>query len=576
MPIPESFIEEVTARNDIVDVVSSYVNLTKTSGNNKFGLCPFHSEDTPSFCVNRAKQMYYCFGCNKGGGVVNFIMEEEHLSFPEAVEFLAERVGMHMPETADIQENTTRKRMLALNKDAALFFREKLFSAEGEKAREYVSNRRLTSATVNNFGIGYAPDDWNSLTKAMREKGYSEEELLLADLCRKGRNGGIYDTFRDRLMFPVISVRKEVLGFSGRALNPDARAKYMNSSDTPVYKKSRQLFALNLAKNSRCGYIILAEGNIDVASLHQAGFDSAVASLGTALTPEQARLIAGYTNEVIIAYDSDEAGVKAAQRAITILEKLDIKVRVLQMEGAKDPDEYIKIKGADAFRNLIESSEDQIEFRLSRINSKYDLSRDEDRVAYIKEAVALVARFPGKVERVIYSERIAENARTDKAAVSKEVERVRSVMQKSAKRRLDTSETRPIQQSGRKSIGINYTNPESAACEEQIIGKLAFDPAAAAAIELPSPELFTSPELRKIYTVITEKIKNGESLNINLLGTLLTQSEISLFTSITQSPGSSDTAGLQDCIDRLKSLSSQSEMDLNKLAETLRERKSYR
>ena len=555
MPIPESFIEEVTARNDIVDVVSSYVNLTKTSGNNKFGLCPFHSEDTPSFCVNRAKQMYYCFGCNKGGGVVNFIMEEEHLSFPEAVEFLAERVGMHMPETADIQENTTRKRMLALNKDAALFFRKKLFSDEGEKAREYVGNRRLTSATVNSFAIGYAPDDWNSLTKAMREKGYSE---------------------RDRLMFPVISVRKEVLGFSGRALNPDARAKYMNSSDTPVYKKSRQLFALNLAKNSRCGYIILAEGNIDVASLHQAGFDSAVASLGTALTPEQARLIAGYTNEVIIAYDSDEAGVKAAQRAITILEKLDIKVRVLQMEGAKDPDEYIKLKGADAFRNLIESSEDQIEFRLSRINSKYDLSRDEDRVAYIKEAVALVARFPGKVERVIYSERIAENARTDKAAVSKEVERVRSVMQKSAKRRLDTSETRPIQQSGRKSIGINYTNPESAACEEQIIGKLAFDPAGATGIELPSPELFTSPELRKIYTVLTEKIKNGESLNINLLGTLLTQSEISLFTSITQSPGSSDTAGLQDCIDRLKSLSSQSEMDLNKLAETLRERKSYR
>ena len=576
MPIPESFIEEVTARNDIVDVVSLYVNLTKTSGNNKFGLCPFHSEDTPSFCVNRAKQMYYCFGCNKGGGVVNFIMEEEHLSFPEAVEFLAERVGMHMPETADIQENTTRKRILALNKDAALFFRSILFSDEGEKAREYVSNRRLTSATVNNFGIGYAPDDWNSLAKAMREKGYSEEELVLADLCRKGRNGGIYDTFRDRLMFPVISVRKEVLGFSGRALNPDARAKYMNSSDTPVYKKSRQLFALNLAKNSRCGYIILAEGNIDVASLHQAGFDSAVASLGTALTPEQARLIAGYTNEVIIAYDSDEAGVKAAQRAITILEKLDIKVRILQMEGAKDPDEYIKLKGADAFRNLIESSEDQIEFRLSRINSKYDLSRDEDRVAYIKEAVALVARFPGKVERVIYSERIAENARTDKAAVSKEVERVRSVMQKSAKRRLDTSETRPIQQSGRKSIGINYTNPESAACEEQIIGKLAFDPACAAGIELPSPELFTSPELRKIYTVITEKIKNGESLNINLLGTLLTQSEISLFTSITQSPGSSDTAGLQDCIDRLKSLSSQSEMDLNKLAETLRERKSYR
>ena len=576
MPIPESFIEEVTARNDIVDVVSSYVNLTKTSGNNKFGLCPFHSEDTPSFCVNRAKQMYYCFGCNKGGGVVNFIMEEEHLSFPEAVEFLAERVGMHMPETADIQENTTRKRMLALNKDAALFFRKKLFSDEGEKAREYVGNRRLTSATVNSFAIGYAPDDWNSLTKAMREKGYSEEELLLADLCRKGKNGGIYDTFRDRLMFPVISVRKEVLGFSGRALNPDARAKYMNSSDTPVYKKSRQLFALNLAKNSRCGYIILAEGNIDVASLHQAGFDSAVASLGTALTPEQARLIAGYTNEVIIAYDSDEAGVKAAQRAITILEKLDIKVRVLQMEGAKDPDEYIKLKGADAFRNLIESSEDQIEFRLSRINSKYDLSRDEDRVAYIKEAVALVARFPGKVERVIYSERIAENARTDKTAVSKEVERVRGVMQKSAKRRLDTSETRPIQQSGRKSIGINYTNPESAACEEQIIGKLAFDPAGATGIELPSPELFTSPELRKIYTVLTEKIKNGESLNINLLGTLLTQSEISLFTSITQSPGSSDTAGLQDCIDRLKSLSSQSEMDLNKLAETLRERKSYR
>ena len=325
MAFSESFLQELCERNDIVDVVSGYVRLTKKSGSNQFGLCPFHSEKTPSFSVSADKQIFHCFGCGKGGGVINFIMEIENLSFPEAVEFLAKRANMPMPEQENSAESRKRERMFALNRDAARYFYEQLKAPGSDAALAYMQKRRISPATAVKFGLGYAPDGWDNLRSAMRAKGYTDQELFDAGLVRRGKSGGFYDTFRSRLMFPVIDVRGNVVAFSGRVLG-DGEPKYMNSPETIVFSKSHNLFGLNLAKKSKCGYIILCEGNIDVVSMHQAGFDSAVASLGTSLTPEQARLMSRYKNEVVIAYDNDGAGQKAAQRAIGIMEKLDMKV----------------------------------------------------------------------------------------------------------------------------------------------------------------------------------------------------------------------------------------------------------
>ena len=405
MAFPENFIDELIQRNDIVDVVGSYVNLSKRSGQNYFGLCPFHNERTPSFAVNPGGQFYHCFGCGKGGGVINFIMEAENLPYPDAVAFLAKRAGMQMPEESQDRDAGRRRRLLELNKAAARWFYEQLATPEGKRCTDYMSKRGISPQVARRFGLGFAPESWDALRNAMSAQGWREDEMLASDLIRRSEHG-FYDTFRDRLMFPIIDVRGDFIGFSGRALG-DRGAKYLNSRDTMVYNKGRNLFALNLAKKSKSGYLILSEGNIDIVSLHQAGFDSAVASLGTALTPEQARLMSRYTNEVILAYDSDAAGQKASQRAIGILERLDMKVRVLHMEGAKDPDEFIRSKGPDAFRALLEGSEDQVDWRLNAITAKYDLHQPDQKVAFLKEATEMVAALPGQVEREVYAIRVA-------------------------------------------------------------------------------------------------------------------------------------------------------------------------
>ena len=339
MAFSDSFLNELISRNDIEDVISGYVQLTKRSGSNLFGLCPFHSEKTPSFSVSPDKQIYHCFGCGKGGGVINFIMEIENLSFPDAVAFLAKRVGMEVPDDDTPKElRNKRTRLLELNKDAARFFYDMLSTPAGAGALSYIKKRGISRQMAMNFGLGAAPDSWNALLDSMSSKGYTHQEMFEAGLIRKSRTGsGFYDYFRNRLMFPVIDVRGSVIGFSGRALG-DNEPKYLNSPDTPVFNKSRCLFALNLAKRSKQGMLILSEGNIDVIALHQAGYDCAVASLGTSLTSDQARLMTRYTDQVVIAYDADNAGVKAAQRAIPILEKAGLNVKVLTIPGAKDPD----------------------------------------------------------------------------------------------------------------------------------------------------------------------------------------------------------------------------------------------
>ncbi len=578
MAFSESFLTELTERNDIVDVVSGYVRLGKKSGSNMFGLCPFHSEKTPSFSVSPDKQIYHCFGCGKGGGVINFIMEIENLSFPEAVEFLAKRAGMPIPEEENDRESRKRSRMLSLNRDAARFFYAQLSTPQGGAARDYMARRRIGPATAKNFGIGFAPDTWDSLEKAMREKGYTDFELFDAGLVRKGNKGGYYDTFRNRLMFPVIDVRGNVIGFSGRILG-DGEPKYMNSPETLVFNKSRNLFALNLAKKSKSGYIILSEGNIDVVSLHQAGFDSAVASLGTSLTPEQARLLSRYTNQVIIAYDNDGAGIKAAQRAIGILEKLDLKVKVLRLNGAKDPDEFIKLKGADAFRNLLEASENQIDYRLRTVTDKYDLSVDEQKVEFLKEASDLVARLPGSVERQVYAMRVAAMSGVSADVVTKEVERRRKKLVNQARGSEERQQSRPERQLQPEEKALRYEDPSSAAAEEGVIRLLYLDPALARNAELPAPEEFSSPALGHIYSVLRDKIDRGETPSTATLGGALDGQEMSLLVRLLQKPEllSKGDRALADYIKRIRERKEQGKQvsDLRALADKLRETKGY-
>ena len=579
MPFPENFIQELTERSDIVDVVGSYVSLGKRSGANLFGLCPFHNERTPSFAVNPAGQFYHCFGCGKGGGVINFIMEIENLSYPDAVAFLAKRAGMQMPEDSFDRDARKRSRLLAANRDAARWFYEQLSTPEGKRCTDYMAGRRISPPVAKRFGLGFAPERGGAFLAAMRQKGYSDWELSDADLIRRGDHG-FYCTFRDRLIFPIIDVRGNVIGFSGRTLG-DAGAKYLNSKDTLVFNKGRNLFALNLAKKSKAGYIILSEGNIDIVALHQAGFDSAVASLGTSLTPEQARLISRYTNEVIIAYDNDGAGIKASQRAIEILERLDLKVRVLRMTGAKDPDEYIRTRGADAFRNLLEGSEDQVDYRLGTVTAKYDLNQDDQKVAFLKEATALLATLPGAVEREVYAIRVAGQAGVGQDAVIREVERRRKQLLRKAARSEEQELNRPERMAQPADKQLRYRNPVSAAAEEGVIRLLYLEPSLVRENDLPDAAMFSSEALGRIYTILRQKIEEGSAISVSALSGALSQEEMNLLVNILQKPEvlSSGRRALQDYIARIREQheleAGGSEMDLNALRDRLRERKGY-
>ena len=578
MPIPEKFIQDLVDRSDIVEVVSDYVRLSKRSGANMFGLCPFHSEKTPSFSVAPDKQIYHCFGCGKGGGVISFIMEIENLSYPEAIAFLARRAGMQMPEETDSAEGRKRARMLALNRDAARWFYSRLSQPAGRAAVAYIQKRGISPAMVKSFGLGAAPDTWDSLLNAMREKGYTEQELFDAGLVKRGREGGFYDAFRNRLVFPVIDVRGNVIGFSGRILG-DGEPKYLNSPETLVFNKSRNLFALNLAKKSKSGYIILSEGNIDVVSLHQAGFDSAVASLGTSLTPEQARLLSRYTSEVIIAYDSDGAGLKASQRAIGILEKLDIKVRVLRMSGAKDPDEFIRAKGPEAFRKLLEGSENQMDYRLRSIREKYDLTVTEQKSDYLREAVDLLARLPDEVRRQVYAMDLARELGLPTDVVVSDVERRRKRIVNGAYKETQKQQARPEKLMQPASRDLRYDDPASAAAEEGLVRLLYLEPALIETAGLPPPEDFSAPGLGRIYAVLCRRIRAGQSVSTDMLAGELSGDELGLLVSILQKPEilSKSRQSMADYIAKIEDRKQQrgGATDLLALQSQLKKKKGY-
>lgn len=426
MRIPQNFVEELKYRNKIDDVISSYVNLKRT-GSNKTGLCPFHSEKTPSFTVFTNTETFHCFGCGAGGDVITFIMRAENLEYTAALEFLAKRAGMEMPvDDEHKSEMLKRSRILEMNKDAAKFFNQMLYSPEAERARAYLEKRKLSSAAVKRFGLGYAPDSFDALRNHMKKLGYGDAELKEAFLCGKSeRTGKFFDYFRGRLIFPIIDNFSNVIAFGGRAINDEVKPKYLNTSDTPVFKKSRNLFALNFARSCADEYIILCEGYMDVIAVNMAGFSNAVATLGTALTSEQARIMAKYTKKVVISYDSDDAGQSAAKRAIPLLSEAGIEVSVLKMKDAKDPDEYIKKFGAAKFKLLVEGSRGKFDFLCDTVLKKYDISIPDEKVRAAHEICEIIAGFYSDVERSVYISKAAERLSIEEKSIRTDTERIR-------------------------------------------------------------------------------------------------------------------------------------------------------
>ncbi len=449
----ESFLQEVMDKSDIIDHISRHVALKRSGGTLK-GLCPFHKEKTPSFTVSADKQLYYCFGCGNGGTVINFVMQMENLDFVEAVKYLAEQAGLAVPETggyADSENAKTRQLIYQINTVSARFFHDCLSTPQGGEAQQYIIKRGLTQGAVTKFGIGFAPEG-NRLLAHLKAQGFTENQIIESGMAVKNDSGNVYDRFRNRLMFPIIDVRKNVIGFGGRVLG-DGIPKYLNSPETAAFNKSYNLFGLNFAKSTKESYLILVEGYLDVISLHQNGVTSAVATLGTALTPEQARIIRRNKPEVVIAYDSDEAGQKATKRAIELLAEEGVTVRVLTMSGCKDPDEYIKTKGAGAFLQLIADAKVQIEYKITKLQEQYHLDNIEDKIKYIHALAEEFAKIKSPVEREIYVNKIAAETGVSPGGIFGEIERITAAERR--KQRLDEFRGSP-------SVGgIGSANPKA-------------------------------------------------------------------------------------------------------------------
>ena len=550
MAFPPSFIDELVQRNPIEDVVGQYVNL-KRSGANMFGLCPFHGEKTASFSVAPDKGIYYCFGCHKGGGVINFQMEVEGMSYPDAVRALAKRCGMTVPEDEEYQSRYhQQERLWALHKEAARYFHSQLYAPVGQAALQYALGRGMSKAILTTFGIGYAPDSWDGLVKAMRAKGYTEQELKDSGLVTVSqKNGNLLDRFRDRLMFPIIDVRGNVIAFGGRTLKNDKEtAKYLNSPETMIFNKRKNLFGLNLAKKTKENSLILVEGNIDVVALHQYGFDNAVASLGTSLTEEQAALITRYAEQVILIYDGDKAGQNATQRAIPILEKAGLQVKVLQLQGAKDPDEFLKTFGADRFKLLLADSSNRVEYQLNAIRVKYDLGLDDQRVKFLQESADLISTLPSAIQREVYASRVAETAKISLESMNLEINRAIKRRQAAQKKKQEAIDLAPAQAMQPKSRSIRYDNVKSAMAEECLIALALREPALLDHTDDLEPEVFSVPLLANIYGQLRNRHRQGLEVSLAVLEDL-TNEETSHAVAITQrQEGPVSEQAFLDCV----------------------------
>lgn len=519
MAFPASFIDELVARNPIEDVVGQYVQL-KRAGARLVGLCPFHGEKTASFSVSPDVGLYYCFGCHKGGGVISFTMDIEGLSYGDAVHVLAKRAGMSIPEDEQYQSRyKAQERLWALHKEAARFFHSQLYAPIGENALRYALGRGMSKSILTTFGVGYAPDRWDALVIEMRMKGYSDGELIGSGLAVKSeKTGNLHDRFRDRLMFPIIDVRGNVIAFGGRTLKNDKdTAKYLNSPESIIFNKRKNLFGLNLAKKSKQGYLLLVEGNIDVVALHQYGFDNAVASLGTSLTEEQATLITRYVDQVVLLYDGDAAGQNATQRAIPILEKAGLQVKVLQMKDAKDPDEFLKKYGADRFKLLLKESSNRVEYQLNAIRKQYDLNADDQRVKFLQASADLISSLGSAVQREVYGHRIAEVAKISYDAMKLEIEKAYKRRVNREKKRQESIDLAPAKALQPKSRTIRYDNMKSAMAEEGILSLALRDPALLDQAKDLKPEVFSSPLLGKVYGQLKSRHEQGLEVSLAVL-----------------------------------------------------------
>ena len=473
MIVSKEMVEEIRARNDIVDLIGSYVNL-KRAGSNFNGLCPYHGEKTPSFTVFPATQSFYCFGCGAGGDAITFAMRSENLDYPSALEFLAKRAGITIT-ASDNQERggIGRQRILDMNLAAAKYFRKCLFDPVGKVGMDYLAGKRgLSPAVIKHFGLGFAPDGFGGLTDHMHKLGYTDEELIVGFLCGKSqKTGRAYDYFRNRVIFPIISTSGDVIAFGGRVMD-DSKPKYLNSSDTPGFKKSKNLFALNYAKNHCSERMILCEGYMDVIALHAAGFENAVATLGTALTQEQARLMAKHTKQVTISYDSDEAGQAATRKAVRMLSDVGLDVKILRMEGAKDPDEYIKKFGADKFKSVLDAGRTGFEFKLETLLRKYDVSLVEDKIKASAEMCEYISGIPSSVERDVYITATAKKLGISDAGLKNDVEILR-------KKKIKSYNAKTAQEARHSAMGVgDRINPDgiknirARSAEEAVIGLL--------------------------------------------------------------------------------------------------------
>ena len=586
MRISEDFLSELKYRSDISDIASSYMQL-KRRGRNLVGLCPFHSEKTPSFNIYPENGSFYCFGCGAGGDVITFVMKIENLDYMEAVKFLAQRAGMSMPEdTVDDSMSKLRNRVYEANREAARFFYAKLYSKEGVQALSYLHSRALTDNTIKRFGLGFSPDSRFALTNHLKSKGFTDSELIAANLVFKTRSGnGVVDRFYNRVMFPIIDLRGNVIAFGGRIMT-DQKPKYLNTSDTIVFNKSRNLFSLNNAKNSGTRRLILCEGYMDVIAINQAGFAEAVATLGTALTQEQAVLMKRYCDEVVICYDTDEAGQKATARAISILRNAGLVVRVLSIPGSKDPDEFIRKngdQGAAAFKNLLDNSGNDVEYQLYKLKSNYDINTSDGKFAYLSQAVKVLSALDNAMEQDIYASKLSEEVSVEKNSIMEQIRK--SVRTKHRNETRNEFSKLQSKMSGRDDkINTQHAKfPRATKAEQNLIAFLINNPDKLRLVEKNiSPDEFVTDFNSRLYSYFSKRIKNDLE-PLNALSLDFTTDEVSTIAGIlsTYSQLASTDAALMEYINTIKEESSKptqqqiasaSEQELNAFLKKLKEK----
>lgn len=551
MALSDSFLQELKMKTDIEDVISTYVTL-KRRGATLVGLCPFHNEKTPSFTVYPATQSFYCFGCGAGGDAITFLKKIENLDYLDAVKTLAQRAGLQMPQEGfDDSLSKRRRRILEMNREAARFYHSVLLSPEGKVGYDYYIGRALSAATINHFGLGFAPNQWDALLKHMRAKGYQPAELVDAGLTRKGQKG-YYDNFRNRVMTPIIDVRGNVIAFGGRVLD-DSKPKYINTGDTLVYKKTNELFALNFAKDSKEDALILCEGYMDVIAMHQAGFTNAVAGCGTALTTEQVRLISRYAKEVILTYDADEAGQKALQKAMTLFDQTDVKVRIPALVGGKDPDEIIRTYGRDKFKGMLEGASNETEFRLLALRRQYNLATTQGKIDFIGGALQILATLP-PVEQDLYVSRLSEELGVERQNMKVQLQ---DLVARQGNRREKREFKRIVQENMRKTARETMATDASLRklrAEDRLISLLLRYPDCSRLCKDFDPQWLTPGFAQRVFTLILQRLENGDGTELMDLRDRLTDDEMGRLSGIIARGGESADAKQEfsDCLQTIR------------------------